>query len=349
MFPKVLGIDPGYGFFKGAGPEAPYGTGFRSIIGALPGERPRNYFTQPDQLDIYVPKHQRWYVFGDYAERMLGTERVQHMSGTERVTSHNFVNFFYAAFSRLLRPGEHTVWLVTGLPVVDMNRRGYVDAVHTLLQGTHEFSSHEGDYRIHVENTFVIEQPMGSFFNYILDANATGVDPQRERLMTETSVFIDVGTLTTDVMTLRKNFLIPPDGCGSTEAGVRVLYKLIRDRVFGGWSESFPLSELDDVIRRRQWEDPTTQEVVDVSDVMLQAREYMWSQVEELLRDLTGDARNVDNFFVVGGGAGLVRNYIQQKFGEHRVIAPFERPENSNVVGFQRYGTWQAYMAQKED
>lgn len=341
----VIGIDPGFGFTKMAGPETRGGSGFRSIIGTLQGERSQQYFAQPDQLDIYDPSSRRWYVFGDYAERMLGTDGVQYPTGSERVTSKNYRLFYYAALSRALKPGEHdNVWIVTGLPVKDINKAGYADAVAEMLRGDHHFISNAGDYQISINEVYILPQPMGSFFHYVLNPDASGVAEDRKELMNQENVFIDVGTLTTDITTLRRNFAIPPNASGSIDAGVRVLYDRIRKTVFGSWTTPFPMAELDNVIKSKKWTDPATGKDINVSSAIEDARDFMWQQISELLLETVQDARTVNNFFVTGGGAGLILDRMRSDFGSNRVIKPFRHPALANVLGFEAYGRWQANM-----
>lgn len=344
----VIGCDPGFGGFKVAGPcTPPHGSWFRSLIGVQKVADPaiaQYLSTNGRNAVVITNKNDRFPTFfGDDAERRLGADNVRQMTGTERVYSEDYVNFFRAGLSLALEPGVSVVDVVMGLPVRDLRSDSVPSKVRERLVGLHEFGTPRGDYAVEVDGFFFIEQPMGSFFHYCYDADGIPIQ-DRAYLLTSEVAFVDVGNMTTDVQKIigtGDSFLFPPEGSGSVDAGVRVLYDMLRTEVFDNWEDSFPFYLMDETVRRGYYVDPGSNQQVQTGPAVESAKRYIWQVAENLLDDTLGSARTINHIFLVGGGANLIADQLKAKYGSHRVIEPFkDRPHLANVSGLLKFGKW---------
>lgn len=360
---SLFAYDFGYGMQKFIGPSL-VKRSFRSTHGITHKELPNAMGVE--QIKNAVKYGEGWLVFGDYGESVVG-KRFMHAIGGDRVSDPSFLHYFGAAVAAEFAPGIHTLHVVYGLPVEDMDNQNLKRRIVTALKRPDlwsknreyaasdqelaikeahtpfTFFSPEGRYVVIVDRITFIAQPMGTAWNYLLsDIRKCALDANRlEDLRNQKWMVIDVGSGTLDISTITRG--IPTTGeSGTLEGGVNYLVERLEAILLGDpyFLPSYSRSTLQRILETGEAPDPSQQTGKrQVWGAVQRAKDDLWANVVSFMVDRTGKAYEYDMILITGGGGILLENHIREYFnagGVDRVILS-EHPMYDNVVGWYKY------------
>jgi len=223
----------------------------------------------------------------------------------------------------LLRMGVAEIDLmVVGLPVKLMADKR--DRLRHSLKGRHRI----GDTDVSVADVLVLPQPLGSLIYHIKQKNLF------HTITDGACLIIDQGFFTTDWLVVQG--LKPmPARCSSSPTGVSALLKKIaRDLVKHTGTPFEDLYELDKGLHTGHFR--LFGKPFDLSPLITSAKQVFAPLVAELVNTV-GSAGNIDRILLTGGGAGFIKDSIQEAFPRHELTLIHDAAF-ANVKGFQQAG-----------
>jgi hypothetical protein len=220
----------------------------------------------------------------------------------------------YGAWSRYMQ--EHGAFdaplsVMVGLPLQTMGEemKDYRKAMRTWLTGTHSWRADGVDYSVVVERVRLNSQPVGAFFDFVMDDDGQSIPEHRSVLTDEVGV-LSVGFNTLEFMVV-ENQTATENLTSGRKLGVRRLLELLNT------NHSYSLGQLDMKLRNGD----------------LKHREKLpicISEVNGAIEDTWHSA--IDRFaavLVVGGGAVL----LGDKLNLHGKGVPVNNPVMSIAHG----------------
>ncbi len=315
---KTYGVDIGYGYTKAARPDSPPVV-IPSIVGS--NEAPSYRSEIGDRIKIApLTLNGHSYLVGEAARRFSRHQyRIFDSTWSE---SPYYLLLFVSALLRIEKAGEEPVAVVTGLPVNHYTPER-ARQIEQLLARSHNVSTPSGETSLKVEKVKVIPQPMGSFFDLLLDDSGRLKDPHgiRERVG-----IIDIGFQTTDLALAVPQFMEPSSG--SLDVGVRsVADQLARD-INRKYSLNLDTTEAEEALRSKSVK--IFGERVDLSDIIAERTREVAERILSHAHTLWGRGQRLNRLILTGGGAALFRSY----FTEYPNLHVPHDPSLSNVRGY---------------
>lgn len=204
----------------------------------------------------------------------------------------------YGALSQYERLPEVFDTVAVGLPIETLSgddAREHAAAVRNWLKGTHTWTTDGRTYRCTIENILLTPQPVGALFDYVLDDSGKPI-PERKSALTRETGIISIGFNTIELLVIRDKAPVDRFTTGKT-SGVRRLLELIDHQ------HLYSLGELDAQLRTGQlnYKDALPVWAREVSGAI----ERHWGQ----------SYRRFERVIVVGGGAILLQNTLESRFG----------------------------------
>jgi plasmid segregation protein ParM len=225
--------------------------------------------------------------------------------------------------------------LVIGLPINYITTSGLIDHVHDMLKGFHtipDIHSPGNSKVINVSKVTVIPQIVGSLFFLSAEHNLHSRIQTRE----DTVVTFDIGYGTFLWLTTR-GFKPQTSRTSGVSGGASVILKEAITLVTGSDQTTINLLEkVDKAIRLGH-------ETVNIDDrqyqiqVFRKAIKSILSEVISQAFNGIGNIRDVDHFFLTGGGSHLYKDAIVERLGNRKLIETSGNPQFNNVKGFQLY------------
>jgi len=327
--PVIRAIDVGYGNTKYTTAVHDGQTSaahFHSIV-----HRPspiEGSFSESDQIYDVVVRGERYQVGPGLDVVWEGGVRTLHDNFIE---TNGYMALVYGALSQM-DIDDHIDLLVVGLPVALMNSKR--QKLQAMLQGTHTVMGRE----ITIHRVNAVAQPLGGFMSF------AGSDEDQTDLSTTRNFLIDPGFFTVDFMAstgLReiKGF------SGSHSSGVSAYLKGIAKALSKDMGEPIEdISLIDAGLISGRFKQYGKE--VDLSQYHDTAIEEIMPAVE-VISNKIGAGRNVDQVILVGGGAKLFLEPLQNILTNHSIICP-ENSILSNVLGFQQIGEMWFQHQQRE-
>jgi hypothetical protein len=242
----------------------------------------------------------------------------------------------YASLGLLLGGGEHTVSIMTGLPVevledTDMakkTKRG----LRGWLEGQHTFSVNDIETRLNITRVAAMPQPAGTFFAWGLNDSGKWVKTADD--FESTVAICDVGFNTLDVFTLQGGKILRRFTGGDT-AGMRRAVEVLARALQTQYGVKYSLHEVDAFIRAGN---PTISIAAgrkDLTELVDSAKKAASSGIITFLDEHWGNAREFENVFFTGGGAAALRDALLAQYPLGYVMPD---PVMSNAQGLARYG-----------
>jgi plasmid segregation protein ParM len=218
---------------------------------------------------------------------------------------------------------EHVERLMLGLPVHLMGAKA--DALKARLAGTHRI---DAEHSVRVERVGVVVQPIGGFVHH---ARTRGL---WEAATAATNLLVDFGNGTTDWLVTR-GMTATPGRRGSVRCGVADLLRALEDQLIADTgATSIGPSRLERALRRGTIEIRGRKLAL---APYLEAARSVWEPALVALENSVGDVDDIENVFVVGGGAALALEALQARLPT-RTIEVVDDPVFANVKGFQLIG-----------
>lgn len=224
----------------------------------------------------------------------------------------------------------HIDLLVVGLPVGLLTTKARVLAER--LKGRHGIG---GGREVTVDHVWVLAQPLGGFLDHAMGRG------RYETLADQVNLIIDPGYYTVDWLTgLGLNVM--PERTGSFAGGMHALLKAIARGV--GTALGVAYTDFDAIDRALEM---GTLRVgarqFDLTPHWRPAEAYI-SEAVNAIHNSVGDALDVHNIILVGGGARYYEAAIRNRFPAPRLIVAAD-PVYANVRGFQIAGEHYAARA----
>ncbi|WP_269106544.1 PRTRC system protein D [Massilia sp. TS11] len=217
--------------------------------------------------------------------------------------------------------------LVVGLPVSTFKVRKSVAALEKRLTGTHELGRSR---KVEVRRVKAVAQPAGALmhFGFLNDKVAT--------MRKERHLIIDPGQRTFDWLVTQGMQLIEKRSHSVNRGMFDVLHS-ITEGISRALGTQFRDYELVDQALRDGKKPVIFQREYDIAKHFPLARKITEQAVAEMLH-YVGDAGDIQNIILVGGGAFFFRKAIKDAFPRHQ-IQEMKDPLFANVRGFQIAGT----------
>jgi len=319
----VRAVDLGFGnvkYINGYSPSAELQCGYFPSLAPLASPHALSVSVLEKKDTVLVESNGRLYEVGPG----IGTAR----RGQEtRVLNSEYIRT--PEYLALLRGALHYMrvpeldLLVVGLPIGLAQKRGR--ELEQLATGSHPTSHGE---RVTVHSAYCLPQPVGGFFYYAL------TNGQYQVLKNQVNLVIDVGFFTLDWLVC--DGLTPIiERSSHVDGGVSAVLRNVADAVGRDHDTNYTnIAALDAALNTGFFK--VHGKTVPIARYLRNAS----SVVEQALLSLTnsvGDATDIDNVFVVGGGATLYMHAIQTLFKRYPVLA-VKDPMYANVRGFQLAG-----------
>jgi plasmid segregation protein ParM len=215
--------------------------------------------------------------------------------------------------------------LVVGLPVATFKAKKRA-ALEKLVTGRHDLG--RGRW-VHVERARVVPQPQGALMYYGHVHNRVA-EVRKER-----SLIIDPGARTFDWLVTQGMQLVEKKS-HSVNRGMFDVLQAIACGIGKATGTQFREYDLIDIALRGGKNPVIFQQEYDLSKHLPLARKIAEQAVGEMLH-YVGDASDIKNIILVGGGAFFFKKAIKEAFPKHR-IHELKDPLYANVKGFQLAG-----------
>lgn len=225
------------------------------------------------------------------------------------------------------------VIVVAGVPTDDYQSQAQRDALGAVLKGQHQVELDGQTYTIRVTKVLIIPQPVGTFYELLLDDQANVV---RDELLDEKVGIVDVGGGTVLVDTLL-NFGLDLRDRRQYATGANDLYEAIASQIEG----SVSLYQVEKLVRTGL---PTHEfayqfsknHVVDVTALVAKEITNFSQRLVRNLKSTFKDIQTIDTLIMTGGAANLIDQKVITDFFETALFLPDS--ELANVRGFYKYG-----------
>lgn len=230
------------------------------------------------------------------------------LTGTPEIRS-----MFYAALAKY--QAEHgrfdrPLSLMVGLPLqmlIGKEAKDYKIAVRKWMTGPHEWTVDEVPFAVDVAEVQLKAQAMGALFDFTYNHEGIVIpDPTKLKLWTEETAALSIGFNTIEFLLTRENADIDRFTGGVT-MGVRRLLEDINHH----YDNLYTLGELDMKLRNKRLE----------KDVLKRSLENWSQRVTGAIESRWGQFfKRFAAVLVVGGGAELLRPYIDAKFRGKAIV-----------------------------
>ncbi|GAB2855924.1 hypothetical protein GCM10027277_25650 [Pseudoduganella ginsengisoli] len=216
--------------------------------------------------------------------------------------------------------------LVVGLPVATYKIKPLVNALERRLAGEHELGKGR---RVKVLRAKAIAQPAGALMHYGL------MQSKVAQLRKERSLIVDPGRRTFDWLVTQGMQQIDKRSHSVPRGMHDVLHTIIEgiSRATGSHYRDY---DTVDVALRTGRKPVVFQHEYDMARHLPLARKIPEQAIAEMLH-YVGDASDIRNIILVGGGAFFYRHALKAAFPNH-VIHELKDPIFANVKGFQQAG-----------
>lgn len=243
----------------------------------------------------------------------------------------------YVSLGLLLGGGEHTVSVMTGLPVEVLEDKEMATktkrGLRGWLEGQHIFSVNGVETRLNITRVAAMPQPAGTFFAWGLNNNGQWVKTPED--FDSTVAICDIGFNTLDVFTLQGGKILRRFTGGDT-AGMRRAIEVLAialQTLYGG--VKYSLHEVDALIREGNPTISIAGGRRDLTELVDNAKKAASAGIITFLDAHWGHAREFENVIFTGGGAAALRDALLNQYPLGYVMPD---PVMANAQGLARYG-----------
>lgn len=216
--------------------------------------------------------------------------------------------------------------LIVGLPVATFKLRKVVAALERRIEGEHLLGAGR---RVTIGKVKAVPQPAGALMSYGLLQNRLA-EVRRER-----SLIVDPGRRTFDWLVTQGMQQIEKRS-SSVNRGMFDVVQSIADGIGRSTSSQFRDHDAIDWALRTRKKLVVYQRDYDIEQHLPLARKIPEQAVAEMMR-YVGDAGDIKNILLVGGGAFFFKPALKAAF-PHHTISELKDPIFANVRGFQYAG-----------
>lgn len=282
---NYLCFDIGYSMVKAGG------LIFPSVVGNSRNIRYSTGFGSEDQIsNMHVKIGQEEYFVGKLAQKQ--SDQVYYSLDEDRYESDE-ANVLLQTVIALMAGGEQQVGVVTGLPLDYLK---YREKLEKSLVGTHTIEINGKQKTTHVANAIVIPQPMGVFFNNLMNDSGNIVNTSYAK---KTIGIVDVGFGSTDIAYV-KNMEFIDKYSRSTNIAMNSVYKAIAEAIFQEFDVYKELYELEEevqggVVRIKGVE-------YDITNLIEAAKKGIANKLVTWIGTIWKNRPEIDEIIIAGGG-----------------------------------------------
>jgi plasmid segregation protein ParM len=267
------------------------------------------------------------YAVGPGARNSLKAHSVRILHGDYSTTS-DYMALLRGALIKMNVPEIDL--LVVGLPVDRMNSRA--QSLAQQLKGFHPVVDGRG---IYVRHVWTLAQPLGGFLDYAVGQGLY------ETLADQVNLVIDPGYYTVDWLT-GLGINVMPERTGSFPGGTHAVLESFARSVSEALGVTYTdLDAIDRALEKGRLRVGKSE--IDLAPHWRQAQARIEEAVNSIANSV-GDALDVNNIILVGGGSKLYEPAIRRRFpSPNLIVAP--DPIFANVRGFQIAGEYRALTA----
>ncbi len=330
----VLGLDIGFGFTKASnGKES---IMFKSIYGEAVDIQFRSDFGNAAfTSNLHVTLGEKSYFVGDFAEQQSNVR--QFTLDQEKLLT-EFAKLLALTALGKFSDKETPLSVISGLPVAYFKDNNVRFA--KILTGQHTITYHRSDgtdvtRRINIKKVRMMPQPLGSFFNLLMDdkGKITNMDLARQKVGV-----VDIGFRTTDY-TIFDRLRYIDRGSATMDTGISKIFRVIANKLQEKTGINVELYRLynaveSGIIKMRGQE-------YDISKI----RDQVFKQASEALANdidrLWTDDWDMDTIILTGGGCMELSSYLKPLISGN--VIPVEKGIDArlnNVLGYLKYGRY---------
>jgi len=237
------------------------------------------------------------------------------------VETHEYLALLRGALSYM--QVSHLDLLVVGLPVGLMNSKA--QGLATQLKGRHPVG---GGREVHVQHVWTLAQPLGGFLDYAMGQGLY------ETLADQVNLIVDSGYYTVDWLT-GLGIKVMPERTGSFPGGTHAILQALARSVGEVLGVAYTdIDAIDRVLEKGRLRVGGRE--IDLAPHWRQAQARIGEAVNAVANSV-GDALDVNNIILVGGGSKFYETAIRRRFPSPRLIVASD-PIFANVRGFQIAG-----------
>ncbi len=331
---EVIGIDIGFGFTKASNGKEQ--VMFKSIYGDAVDVQFRSDFGNNSFANnLHVTIDDKSYFVGDYAEKQSNVR--QFTLDQEKLLT-DFVKILSLTVAGRFADRDSAISVVSGLPVAYFKENNKRFA--RILTGQHNIIYHKPDgseikKRIYIKKVRMMPQPLGSFFNLLMDdkGKIINLDLTKQKVGV-----VDIGFQTTD-FTIFDNLRFIDRGSSTMDTGISRIFRVIANKLQEKSGINVELYRLykaveTGIIKMRGQE-------YDITKI----RDQVFSQSAEIVANdidrLWTDDWDIDTIILTGGGCSELSKYLQPLISGN--VIPVEvnvDARMNNVYGYLKYGRY---------
>ncbi|MBU8732513.1 hypothetical protein KM915_20915 [Cytobacillus oceanisediminis] len=235
--------------------------------------------------------------------------------------------------------------VVTGVPSDDYSE-STIKELMKVLSGDHQVSINETSYNIRVKEVLVMNQPIGTIYNEMLDKEGY---IENESYFDDSVTVVDLGGGTFIVDTLHNLQLDQSKRLQHDEGAYSLYTKIIAYCVKDG-IKGLDQYKLEQILREADPKEgyyfkPNKNESIDISKQVSKGIKKYTLERMNAISTAVKDTSIISKFIFTGGGANLIdRKITKEKFNYTHFV---DDAESANVKGYYKYG--QAYQLENSE
>jgi hypothetical protein len=263
------------------------------------------------------------------AAALENSEYVPDKRPSDWMLSYDWLALFAGSMLRM-QPDKffHSFNLVTGLPISDYHfKEGLMSRLAGKTFTVKDASANEHVIQIH--RTFVMTQPYGSYFRFILNADGTPTEDYKSKWFV-----CDIGAGTIGFLAVNENMGEIRPLTQSREFGLLRTFKAVANEIYQDLGINPHIYEVSEWLAAGKI--PYKNNFIDVNDYFDTYASSLAETVAKQLRSVWPESGRVDRLVVTGGGALALKKYLNPLLADYSNISWGDR--FSNVEGYLRFG-----------
>lgn len=323
----LFAVDVGYRYVKGKGDKECL---FSSEVG-----EPTKVLTSIGSKDkyssvVYRDSNQELFI-GELAKNQ---SKIIYFSLSKDKLDDKYYTMLVNTAAYFCLSGDQDIDLITGLPLIHYSVDNK-NLLETKLRGMHIFSvgSSQEDLSqriLNVKSVRIIPQPMGAFFDFILDDSGVLSAFQDAK---NTDVIIDIGFYTTGLLGVKELNPLAKYNLGLTVA-MNTVYTMLIDYLAQHFGVSFDFYQVDEFIKNESIniKGKTYSLSSTMEDIYRKTAQQIYVQMKNKYQD---SFLLVDKFVFTGGGSISLFPYFKELIPNSFCMTD---PQMSIVRGYHKFG-----------
>jgi len=328
----VLGVDIGFGFTKASNGNEQ--IMLKSIFGDAVDIQFHSNVGKMSQIDkLHVTLGDHSYFVGDYAEQQ---SNVRQFTLDQDKLINDFIRILTLSAAGRFSEADKPLGIVSGLPAGFFKENS--KQVAELLTGKHHIVFHHPDRTeskktIYIKKIRMMPQPLGSFFNLLMDDSGKIINKDLAR---QKVGIIDIGFRTTDISIFDRLEYIDR-GSATMDTGIAKSFNIIAGKLQEKSGIRIELYRLYDAVEtgviKMRGQEYNISKIKD--QVFSQSAETIANDVERLW----SNDWDIDAIILTGGGGMALSKYLNPLITGNIILPELNTDARlNNVTGYIKYG-----------